>query len=503
MSAIEGSSSPDRRFLGQPRMLANLAGVELWERFSFYGMLSILLIYLCYGAARGGLGIDQSTATSIVGAYGGLVYLATIAGAWLADRVFGAERVLFGSAVLVMCGHLTLAALPGTPGLAAGLSLVAVGAGGVKATATTLVGSLYGPDDARRDAGFTIFYLGINLGGVTGALLTGLVQNEAGFRWGFGLAAAGMAIGLTQYARGRRRMIDRVREVPSPLPTQQRTLVFTCAAAAVLTIVTLAVSGMIPARRLSLIVVAFCILATVASFVVILSSRRISRIERRRVIAFIPLFAASAAFCSLYQQQFTVVAIYSDRRLDRDLFGWEMPVSWVLALNPVFVIALAGLFAGLWTWLGPRQPSAPVKFALGLIVMGGAFLLFLPFAGTVAVPLLGLAGIMLVFTVAELLIQPVGLSVSAQLAPAPFRTRMVALFFLSVALGTAMSGVLSGYYREEHEAAYFGILGLTAVILGAALWAAGPAIRRMSESHDRADRSRRELPGAPVPAQRR
>jgi POT family proton-dependent oligopeptide transporter len=199
------------------------------------------------------------------------------------------------------------------------------------------------------------------------------------------------------------------------------------------------------------------------------------------VLAFLPLFVASAAFCALYQQQFTVVTIYSDRRLDRNLFGWEMPVSWVLVLNPVFIVLLAGLFAALWTRLGPRQPSTPVKFALGTSLMGLAFLLFLPLAGRGdgGVPLLAVAGIILVFTVAELLIQPVGLAASTRLAPAAFRSQMVALFFLSVAVGTATSGVLARYYSERHEVAYFGSLGLVAVALGAVLWAASPRIRRL------------------------
>src|SRR5690242_47239 len=190
----------EKTFFGQPRALANLFGVELWERFSFYGMQGILLIYLYYEAGRGGLGIDQDTATSIVGAYGGSVYLATVVGAWLSDRLVGPERVLFASAILVMGGHLGLALIPGLAGVTTGLVLIALGSGGVKATATTIVGTLYAEDDPRRDAGFSLFYLGINLGALVGPLLTGLLQQEAGFHWGFALAAVGMALGLTQYA---------------------------------------------------------------------------------------------------------------------------------------------------------------------------------------------------------------------------------------------------------------------------------------------------------------
>jgi POT family proton-dependent oligopeptide transporter len=470
----------ERTFFGQPRALANLFGVELWERFSFYGMQGILLIYLYYSAARGGLGIDQDTATSIVGAYGGSVYLATVVGAWLADRLFGPERVLFGSAILVMIGHLCLALIPGLAGVAAGLICIALGSGGVKATATALVGTLYAPDDDRRDAGFSLFYLGINLGALLGPLLTGLLQKELGFHYGFGLAAVGMAIGLTQYAFGRKNLTGPAREVANPLPANRRGLALVVAVGAAVVIAVLAFAGLIPASRLSTIVVVLSILAAVAYFAVILSSHKVDGVERRRVLAFIPMFITSAAFWSLYQQQFTVVTVYSDKRLNRDLFGWTMPVSWVQSINPVFIIILSGAFAALWTRLGPRQPSTPIKFGLGTIIMGVAFLLFIPFAGggPNSVPLLGLVGILFVFTVAELLLSPVGLSLSTKLAPAAFRTQMVALFFLSVALGTAMSGTLAKYYDENHEVAYFGILGALAIVIGLIIVAISPMVRR-------------------------
>jgi len=175
----------ERTFFGQPRVLANLFGVELWERFSFYGMQGILLLYLYYSVEDGGLGISQDTAVGIVGAYGGLVYLSTIAGAWVADRLIGAERTLFYSAVLVMAGHIALSALPGTLGVGVGLVLIAFGSGGVKANATSLVGTLYTADDPRRDAGFSLFYLGINLGALLGPLLTGWLQSSFGFHVGF------------------------------------------------------------------------------------------------------------------------------------------------------------------------------------------------------------------------------------------------------------------------------------------------------------------------------
>jgi POT family proton-dependent oligopeptide transporter len=233
-------------------------------------------------------------------------------------------------------------------------------------------------------------------------------------------------------------------------------------------VVVLTLVGVITAGRLSDIVVWVSVICAVIYFVVILSSKHITDVERRRVYAFIPLFIASAVFWSLYQQQFTVVTIYSDKRLDRHLFGWEMPVSWVQSINPIFIIVLAGVFAAMWTKLGDRQPSTPLKFALGTISIGVSFLLFIPMAGGGAnsAPLLGLVGVLLFFTISELLLSPVGLSLSTKLAPAKFHTQMVALFFLSIALGTALSGLLSGYYDAQHEVPYFLVLGVAAIVVG-------------------------------------
>ena len=480
MSTTADTTTPDTGFFGHPRPLANLFGVEMWERFSFYGMQGILLIYLYYSAADGGLGISEATATQIVGAYGGGVYLATIIGAWLADRVLGPERTLFYAAAVVMCGHIALSLVPGIAGVAVGLVLIALGSGGVKANASSLVGSLYAADDERRDGGFSLFYMGINLGAFVGPLLTGLLQEDWGFHYGFALAAVGMFLGLVQYSVGRRRLPDETRVAPHPLERGERVRYAAAAVGAVVLVAVLVLVGVISADNLSDVVIWVTVVAAIAYFAVLLTSRQITGVERSRVWSFVPLFVANVVFWSLYQQQFTVVTIYSDKRLDRSFFGWEMPVSWVQSINPVFIIALAPVFAAVWTKLGPRQPSTPVKFAVGTVLMGVAFLLFLPVpAGENTAPLLALTGILLVFTLAELFISPVGLSLSTKLAPQRFTTQMVALYFLSIALGTALSGKLAGYYDWHDETTYFLVLGLVAVVVGLLLLAVTRPIRRL------------------------
>ncbi|ANJ28602.1 MFS transporter [Agromyces aureus] len=478
----ERDTREDRGFFGQPRPLVHIFGVEMWERFSFYGMQGILLLYLYYSVDQGGLGMDKAVATGIVGAYGGAVYLSTVLGAWIADRLLGSERVLFFSAIVIMAGHIGLALIPGFWGVGVGLVLVAFGSGGLKANATTVVGTLYSAKDSRRDAGFSIFYLGINLGAFFGPILTGLLQNTftaengyppaLGFHLGFGLAAVGMAFGLIQYSFGRKGLPPGASVIPNPLPRSRFGLAIGIAAASVVVIVVLVLVGLITAANLVTWVIGGTIVAAISMFAVILSSKQVEHVERRRVLGFIPLFIASVAFWSLYQQQFTVLTIYSDEQLNRSIFGWEMPVSWVQSINPIFIIVLSGVFAAIWTKLGDRQPTTPVKFALGTAIMGVAFLLFLPFAdgGANSTPLLWMVLILFVFTIAELLLSPIGLSVTTKLAPKVFHAQMVALFFLSVALGTAIAGQLGALYTLVNEATYFGVLGLIAIVLGGALW---------------------------------
>ena len=473
-----------RTFFGHPLGLANLAGVEMWERFSFYGMQGILVYYLYYAATRGGLGLSEAGATSIVGAYGGLVYLSAILGAWMADRLLGAERALTAAAVVIMLGHISLALVPGFVGVGIGLICIAVGSGTLKTSTSSVLGDLYPPHDERRDGGFSIYYMGVNIGALVGPLLTGLLWGMKGFHWGFGLAAIGMAVGLAQYLLLRKSTLgDAGRQVSNPLDRRSKIRYALVAAALVVVVTVLSMVGVITALRLSVIVVGVTLAATVALFTVILTSHRITTQERRRVLSFIPMFIASAVFWSLFQQQFTVVALYADQRLDLSLFGWTMPPSWVQSINPIFIIIFAGVFAAAWTRLGSRQPLTPTKFAFGTIFMGIAFLLFLPFAdgGPNSTPLLWLVLILFWFTMAELCLSPVGQSLSTKLAPRAFHTQMIALFFLSIAVGSAGAGALSRFYDPTNERPYFLTLGAVSIGVGIALLLAKKPISRLME----------------------
>ncbi len=394
-----------RTLFGHPIGLANLFGVELWERFSFYGMLTILAYYLYYSLTDGGLELPKATATGIVGAYGGLVYLSTVLGGWVADRLLGMERTVLYGGVVVMFGHIALAVIPDLAGVATGLVLVALGSGALKANASSLLGTLYEKDDPRCDGGFTLFYLGINLGAFIGPLITGLLQTRIGFHWGFGAAAVGMALGLAQYVFFRRNLGDHGRTVPNPLPRSSIKWWILVAVAVVIVVVIAFVTGLVKLANLSQVTTGVIIVASIAYFVVMLTSSKVDVLERTRVRAFIPLFIANAVFWSLFQQIFTVLAVYSDERMNWSIFGWTAPSSWIGSIEPVWIILLSPLFALMWTRLGNRAPTTPRKFAYGVIGMGVAFLLFLPMAGTTgkAVPALVVLFILAVFAISELL----------------------------------------------------------------------------------------------------
>ncbi|MBF6448609.1 MULTISPECIES: peptide MFS transporter [Nocardia] len=479
----EQASPETRTIFGHPIGLVNLFGVELWERFSFYGMLTILGYYLYYSLTEGGLGLEKSTATGIVGAYGGLVYLSTVLGGWLADRVLGMERTVFYGGVVVMAGHIALAVLPGLTGVGVGLVLVALGSGALKANASSLLGTLYEKGDPRADGGFTLFYLGVNLGAFVGPLITGLLQTHLGFHYGFGAAAVGMALGLTQYVIFRRNLGTHGREVPNPLPRSQigKVIAFVLVLGVVVAIAMW--TGLVRLSNLSWVTTGVIAAVSILYFGLMLTSPKVVAVERVRVRAFIPLFIANAVFWSLFQQIFTVLAVYSDERMNWTLFGWTAPASWIGSEEPIWVIVLSPLFALMWTRLGTRAPTTPRKFAYGVMGMGASFLLFVPLAGfeDKTVPALLVFVILAGFAVSELLLSPIGLAVTTQLAPEAFRAQMMALYFFSVGIGTSMSGVLSEFYDTSHEVAYFGITGLVAIAVGIVVYFLAPQVSRLME----------------------
>lgn len=462
-----------------PQATFSLVSIEAWERFSFYGMQAILAFYLYYAVTEGGLGIEKAHATALIGAYGALVYLCTFAGGWIADNVLGAERTLLYGAGLLVAGHLTLALYHPVAGLAIGLTLIAVGSGSLKTAAITILGAVYGSDEeTQRETGFQFFYLGINIAAVLGPLLTGWLAQNYGFHYGFSAAAILMIIGLSIYLAFRRRMFasiatdtqERIRRPATPI-TQTKALVAIGVGAIVLAaIVVGAATGQIAPQRLATALLIITISIAVVQFITFIFSTRTTEQERKKVIAFIPLFLCSVCFWALLNQTFGVLAVYSDVRLNRMIGSFEVPAAWTQSLNPFFIITLALPVAYFWNKLGNRTPALGTKMSIGVMIASLGYFVFLPFAGGGAnsTPFVVLALAVLLISLGELFCGPVGMAVTTSHAPAAFRTQFSALFFLTMAIGTALAGTISGFYNpevKEAEITYFLSCGIGGLVI--------------------------------------
>ena len=479
MVATQPAAQKPRTFFGHPPMLANLFTVEMWERFSFYGMQVLALYYLYYSIEDGGLGIPKEAATGAMGAYGATVYLMAILGGILGDRVLGPERTLFYSAIGIMAGHIVLAVMPGAAGVITGLLLVAIGSGCLKSSASVLVGSLYSKDDPKREAGFTLFYIGINIGALLGPALTGWGWGWIGFHFGFGIAAIGMAAGLIQYALTRKNLPESVHEVTVPFTPRQNSILAGVLAGVALITFLLVMMGWMTTGNLATWVVSAVGIGAIALFIQLLTAKNVTSTERSRVWAFIPLWIANAIFWALYQQQFTVIPIYSEERLDWHILGMDLPPTLVNSLAPIFVILLGSGFAAMWTKLGDRQPRTTTKFSLALVIIGPAYWVFLTQVGVSRVAVYWMVIIMFIFTVAELTISPTGMALTTRLAPEAYKVNMMALYWTSLAMGTAFAGWCAQFYSQDTEVSYFMWVGAVSVIAGIVLFLCRAPIQRL------------------------
>ena len=489
MSATSAVPTPQRGFFGHPRGLSTLFFTELWERFSYYGMKAILAYYLYRSTAEGALGLDKSFALSLVAIYGASVYMSGVAGGWLADRVLGGQRAVFHGGVLIMFGHIALALPIGVTGVYTGLILIVLGTGLLKPNISTVVGGLYGQDDPRRDSGFTIFYMGINLGGFLAPLVCGFLGETYDWHLGFGAAAVGMALGLVVYRLGRRGLGDSAAVPPFPLPAEERGRVLgrivAVAVGSVAVVAALVVLGVLGAEGVINLISLLSVLLPVGYFAVMIRSPRTTPVERSRVIAYIPLFIAAAMFWLLFEQSATVIAAFADTRVDNSFLGLRFPPSFIQSINPVMIIAVAPLFALLWVRLAKRQPSTPRKFGYALLLVGLSFLLLMVASqGEGRVSFLWLVLMYLVMTCGELLLSPVGLSVTTKLAPRAFASQTMGLWFLATAAGSGVGAIVVRFYSDENAVAYFGVLGAVAIGLGVALVASTKAIHRLMRGVD-------------------
>ncbi|WP_251551980.1 peptide MFS transporter [Neobacillus muris] len=482
-------SVPQKGFFGHPKGLFTLFFTEFWERFSYYGMRAILVYYMYYSVTKGGLGMDQTLALSIMSIYGSLVYMSGIIGGWFADRIFGTSKAVFYGGILIMLGHIALA-IPGSIAFFfVSMVLIVLGTGLLKPNVSTVVGEMYSEKDTRRDAGFSIFYMGINLGAFISPLIVGskAIMNTS-FHLGFGIAAVGMFLGLVVFMATKKKSLGLAgTAVSNPLSSAEKKKVFTYFIIAILIIAIICFftipNGILTFEGFINLVSILGILIPTIYFIRMYRSPKTSSDERSRLIAYIPLFIAAVMFWAIQEQGSTILANYADTRTQLDFAGIHISPAWFQSLNPLFIITLAPIFALIWMKLGKREPSIPQKFSLGLLFAGLSFIvILLPayFGGTDSmVNPLWLVLSYLICVLGELCLSPVGLSATTKLAPAAFSAQTMSLWFLASAAAQALNAQVVKFYTPETEMAYFGVIGGASIVLGIILMIIAPKIQRL------------------------
>lgn len=445
-----------RDWAGHPRGLSTLFFMEMWERFSYYGMRALLVLFMVDQVE--GLALTDQTATAIYGLYTAAVYLVCLPGGWIADRLWGAQRAVWVGGFIIMAGHFVLA-VPGTASFFAGLLLVIFGTGLLKPNVSAIVGELYAPGDPRRDGGFTIFYMGINLGAMLGPLLCAWLA-QSNWHYGFAAAGVGMLVGLIQFQLMRPNLGSagvRPASPPSPALSLRAWRIFGAAVALVALLWLGGIGGWITFDALGLArgTTVAIVLGIVAYFGYVFLAGGLTREERNRVIVIVVLVFACAMFWAGFEQAGSSMNLFAERYTTRQLGGFEFPAGWFQSLNPMFIILLAPLYSMLWLALARRfmEPSTPVKFAIGLILLGTGFAVMigattLVAAGNQAAPS-WLIFTYLLHTMGELALSPVGLSSMTKLAPRRFVGQMMGIWFMSSGLGNIIAGLIAGAFRAD------------------------------------------------------
>lgn len=482
----------DHSFFGHPRGLATLFFTEMWERFSYYGMRALLILFMTSPITKGGLGFDVAKGGAVYGFYTAMVYLMCLAGGWVADKIIGQRRGVLYGGILISAGEFCLA----TPGLAAfytGLVLLMCGTGLLKANVSTIVGQLYAPGDPRRDSGFSIFYMGINLGAFFSPLICGWVGQTISWRLGFGIAGLGMILGLVQYVLGYKHLGDAGLHPATSGDIeedrrQKRYGAFAGIGAVVLFGVLggLGAAGVIhfTAEMISEALGWVLLGISVAVFAWLIFGSGWTTTERKRAVAILVLFLASAIFWAAYEQAGSSLNLFADRNTHCDVLGFRFPSSWFQSVQPIFVILLAPVFAWIWLAMGRREPSSPAKFSIGLLLGGIAFLVLVPAARMamhgVQVSPWWLTTCYLLQTLGELCLSPVGLSAMTKLAPQRLGGFIMGLWFVSISIGDWLAGKAGSLYESLPLPTLFGAAALTGIVAAVVVAALiRPTVRMM------------------------
>ncbi|HTY50133.1 MAG TPA: peptide MFS transporter [Steroidobacteraceae bacterium] len=448
-------------WFGHPRGLATLFFTEMWERFSYYGMRALLVLYMTAAAGAGGLGLSQEHSGAVYGLFTAGAYLSALPGGWVADRVLGARRSVIWGGLGIALGNFLLVVPHSTVAFYIGLVVIAFGTGFLKPNASCLVGELYRNDSgSRRDAGFSIYYVGINVGALLAPFVIGTVGETAGYRWGFLLVGIAMIAGVVQYRFTAHWLGDAgLHPHPAPQAQQRRARwLFAAASVALALVVAAAALGLVrlDAVRLASLAGLFMLLLALFFFGSVLLVRSLTAAEKKRIAVIAVFFVCSALFWAGYEQAGTSLNIFARDYTDRSFLGslfpsGEHPVSWYQAPQAVFVLSFAPLFAWIWLRLGARgaDPSPPAKFGLGLLQLGASFLVMMLAAQIVLHTGHRVLPWWLIFTyllqtTGELFLSPIGLSNVTKLAPARYSGQMMGTWFLGMALGNLMAGLIGG-----------------------------------------------------------
>jgi proton-dependent oligopeptide transporter, POT family len=481
----------DRSFFGHPRGLSTLFFTEMWERFSYYGMRALLILFMTAPIAAGGLGFDTAVAGAIYGLYTSMVYMTSLPGGWIADRLIGQRRAVLYGGIIIACGHFSMAFQSLTT-FYIGLTLIVIGTGLLKGNAAVIVGALYGPQDARRDAGFSIYYMGINLGAFIAPLVCGYLGQRVNWHVGFAAAGVGMVCGLIQYTLGGKYLGEAgLHPAPSGSPAEAaalKTRARTWGAVALVAVAALALGMYTGALPLTAKAVADAAGYVLVGIVVVFFSWLFFAAdwtieERRRLYVIGLLFVASVIFWSEFEQAGSTLNLFGDRSTRTEVFGWTFPSSYYQSLQPLFIITFAAVFAWLWVRLGRREPSSPAKFGLGLLFVGAGFAVLVVAASLaqngVKVSPWWLVVTYLLHTFGELSLSPVGLSATTRLAPARVAGLMMGVFYLAISVGNFVGGRLASLYSAMPLPTLFGLIAAAGIGAGLVMFAVTPSIKRL------------------------
>ncbi len=452
----ETTIKQDTGFFGHPGGLSTLFFTEMWERMSYYGMRALLVLYMTAGLQEEGLAMTVATATAIYGLYTGAVYFVGLPGGWIADRLLGGQRAVWYGGIVIMSGHIVLA-IPSDGTFFIGLILVVLGTGLLKPNIGALVGQLYAPEDTRRDSGYTLYYMGINIGSIIGYFVCGYLATNVGWHWAFGAAAVGMGVGLIQY----RMTLPKLRGVAAeptihlPPATQKMSWTVIAALLAALAIITgLMLAGALRFDAVSLARYTVAIITTVflAYYAGIFLFGRLTPAESKRLLALFLICLASACFWAGFEQAGSSLNLFGRDYTDRMLGAFEIPPAWFQSANAIFIVLLSPFFAALWITLGKRMldPSYGIKCAIGLVIMASGFIVMF-FAAQLAASGLKVAPFWLIttyflHTVGELCLSPVALSAVSKLSPRRFAGQMMGVFVLTYSIGNVIAGLLAGNF---------------------------------------------------------